>query len=61
MALWTLIVKILLWPGEQVLRLFPRLGNEESRLLHNMINYIVWLGLFCGLLIWALIKTMPPA
>lgn len=60
MKLWTLIVNILLWPGRKSLALLPNLGEAEGRLIHNIVNYVVWLTLFCGLLIYLLIKTMPP-
>jgi len=59
MAFWQTFLAILLWPGQQVMRLFPDLGTAEARLLHNMVNYIVWLSLFCGLLIWAVIALTP--
>ncbi len=59
MKLWTLIVDILLWPGRKTLTLWPNLGTAEGRLIHNVVNYVVWLTLFCGLLIYLLIKMMP--
>jgi|GEM_PF-2845068 len=59
MKLWTLLTDILLWPGRKVITFFPDLGDDERRLAHNVTNYVVWLGLFCGLLIYVLIKTMP--
>ncbi len=59
MKLWTLIVDILLWPGRKAVGFFPNLGDAERRLAHNLTNYIVWLSIFCGLLIYVLIKTMP--
>jgi len=60
MNLWTLIINILLWPGRQAITLVPNWGPDETRLLHNVVNYVVWLSIFCGLLIYILIKTMPP-
>jgi len=61
MSIWASIVKILLWPGSRAVVLFPNLGDDETRLVHNIVNYVVWLAIFCGLLIYVLIKTMPPA
>jgi len=61
MKLWITIVNILLWPGRKLVRRFPDLGPAERNLLHNVTNYVVWLSLFCGLLIYVLIKTMPTA
>lgn len=59
MGIWNTIVAILLWPGRTVLGFFPNLGTEEGRLVHNVVNYVVWLSLLCGGLIAILIKTMP--
>ena len=53
------LLDILLWPGRKAVSLVPGWGDEEKRLLHNMVNYIVWLSLFCGMLIW-LVITHPP-
>ena len=61
MKLWTLITNILLWPGRKAIAMFPNLGAEGTRLLHNMVNYIVWLTLVCGLLIYFVIKSIPSA
>ncbi len=60
MKLWTLITYILLWPGRTANRLFPGLDPDHSRLLHNMVNYIVWLSLILGFLIYYEIASMPP-
>jgi hypothetical protein len=60
MKLWTLIKTIILWPGRAASRQFPDLDPEHSRLLHNMVNYIVWLTLIIGYLIYYVIASMPP-
>ncbi len=57
--MWQRFLDVLLWPGRRVVSLFPRLGTEERRLLHNITNYVVWLSLFCGLLIWLVIRYSP--
>lgn len=46
-------------PGRWVVKRFPNLGEDETRLLHNMANYIVWLGIFVGGLIALIIKYPP--
>ncbi len=61
MKLWGLIVNILLWPGRKLVQRFPNLGVAERNLIHNVTNYVVWLTLICGVLIYVLIKTMPTA
>ena len=60
MKIWNLIVDILLWPGRKALQLFPDLGPDESRLLHNMVNYIFWLTLICGPLTYVIIVSQLP-
>ncbi len=59
MRLWKYLIDIMLWPGRTVLGYFPNLGPEEGRLVHNVVNYVLWLTLLCGGLIAVLIKTMP--
>jgi len=56
--MFTLLTDIILWPGRQVLRLFPKLSGDEATLIHNITNYVVWLTLICGVLIWVLIESM---
>jgi len=61
MQLWILITNIILWPGRKANRLLPDLDPDHSRLLHNMVNYIVWLSLILGYLVYFEITSMPPA
>ena len=56
MKAWTLFINVLLWPGRKTNALFPHMGEEEARLIHNVVNYVVWLALFCGVLVWTIIK-----
>jgi len=53
----SMLLKIITAPGRFVLRYLPNLGGEESRLLHNMVNYVVWLTLLIGTLIYVIIKN----
>jgi hypothetical protein len=46
-------------PGRAAIKRFPDLGPEETRLLHNMANYVVWLTLIVGSLIAVIIKHPP--
>ena len=55
----TRMLEIITAPGRWFVRRFPNLGDEERRLLHNMVNYVVWLGLFVGGLIAIIIKYPP--
>jgi len=59
MKIWALIVNILLWPGRKATSLLPDMGEDETSLVHNVVNYVVWLALFCGLLIWTVIQHPP--
>ena len=54
-----LLLSILLWPGRQVVRRFPNLGEHERRLLANMVNYVAWLTPTVALVIWAVIAHPP--
>jgi len=57
--MWQKFLNILLWPGRRLVELFPGLGNEERRLLHNITNYVVWLSLLCSALIWVVLHYSP--
>ncbi len=46
-------------PGRALVRRFPDLGPEETRLVHNIANYVVWLTLVVGTLIAVIIKHPP--
>lgn len=59
MTIWTLLITVVLWPGRQLVARLPNLGPAETRLVHNITNYVVWLCLICGGLIWVLLATMP--
>ncbi len=59
MPVLTRLTALILWPGRQVLRRFPGLTGAEARLVHNITNYVFWLTLICGGLIWLLLATMP--
>lgn len=54
-----IILKILLWPGAFLTGFFPKLGEEERRLIYHMTNYIVWLSILVAGVIWYVI-TYPP-
>ena len=54
-----MLKSIITAPGRALIKRFPDLGPEETRLLHNMANYIVWLTLFVGALIAVVIKYPP--
>ncbi|MFQ5437806.1 MAG: hypothetical protein ACE5DK_03140 [Paracoccaceae bacterium] len=57
--IFALISGVLLWPGKRLVAFFPQLGDAERRLLHNVANYVVWLALLCGMLIYTLIVFRP--
>jgi len=54
-----MLKSIITAPGRALIKRFPDLGPEETRLLHNIANYIVWLTLFVGSLIAVIIKHPP--
>jgi hypothetical protein len=54
-----MLKQIITAPGRWLVKRFPDLGEEETRLLHNMANYVVWLSLFVGTLIAIVIKYPP--
>ncbi len=50
-----MLVNIITWPGRFAIRHLPEMGEAETRLLHNMVNYVVWLTLLIGILLYFLI------
>jgi hypothetical protein len=60
MKIWDLLVNIILWPGRRVITLIPELGEEERRLAHNVVNYVVWLTIICAVLGYYMVKYILP-
>ncbi len=54
-----MLKSIITAPGRALIKRFPDLGPEETRLLHNVANYVVWLTLGIGALIAVIIKHPP--
>ncbi len=54
-----MLVNITTWPGRFALKHLPELGEAEARLVHNMINYVVWLSLFIAVLLYFVVRFSP--
>ncbi len=54
-----MLIKIITWPGRMAVRYLPPAGEEETRLVHNIVNYIVWIGLLVVLTL-VLVSRFPP-